>query len=186
MATHKESRSRLVSGCGTILKTDRLKGGYELVKRKRTAKETTSATGKKRQATKKAQMTASAPVSAPVSAPKKGGGRPKGSKNKPKTTTMMSAPAKTSKTRKSKVNAFFQAKANAIKSGAKSFVYGGQKYVATKTKTGMTIFKKAGKNTAMKNTTVMTTSTAPKSKVGRPKGSKNKPKMARRAKKTMA
>jgi len=186
MATHKESRSRLVSGCGTILKTDRLTGGYKLVKRKRTAKESTPATGKKRGRPAKAKMTASAPVSAPVSAPKKGGGRPKGSKNKPKTTMMMSAPAKTSKTRKSKVNAFFQAKANAIKSGAKSFVYGGQKYVATKTKTGMTIFKKAGKNTAMKNTTVMTTSTAPTSKVGRPKGSKNKPKMARRAKKTMA
>ncbi len=174
MAKHTTSRSRLISGCGTILKTDRLKGGYELVKRKRTAKESTPPTS---------------------TAPRKGGGRPKGSKNKPKTTMMMSAPAKTSKTRKSKVNAFFQAKSNAIKSGAKSFVYGGQKYVATKTKTGMTIFKKAGKNTAMKNTTVMTTSTAPRKGGGRPKGSKNKPKTTtmsapaktkRRATKTMA
>jgi len=159
MAKHTTSRSRLVNGCGTILKTDRLTGGYKLVKRKRTAKASTSAS-----------------ASASASVPKKGGGRPLGSKNKPKTTTMVSAPAKTRKTRKAKVNAFFQAKANAIKSGAKSFVYGGTRYVSAKTKTGMTIFKKAGKNTAMKNAPASAPASAPKKGGGRPLGSKNKPK----------
>jgi hypothetical protein len=154
----------LVSGCGTILKTDRLTGGYKLVKRKRTAKGSTPAP---------------ASASASASVPKKGGGRPLGSKNKPKTKTMVSAPAKTRKTRKTKkakVNAFFQAKANAIKSGAKSFVYGGTRYVSAKTKTGMTIFKKAGKNTAMKNALASAPASAPKKGGGRPLGSKNKPK----------
>jgi len=189
---HSTDRSRLVDGCGTILVTDRLTGGYKLVKRKRGAKSTSSA------------MT---------TATKGKAGRPKGSKNKSKASApaMSSAPAKTSKTRKPKVNAFFQAKANAMKSGAKSFVYGGQKYVATKTKTGMTIFKKAGKGTAMKTAPVMTTApkrgkgrprkmteevivvtttaTAPKGKAGRPKGSTNKssaPQKARRVSKKMA
>jgi hypothetical protein len=135
MAKHTESRSRLVKGCGTILKTDRLTGGYKLVKRKREAKSTTSATGSKQSspAKVKAEKVKMASVS---------------------------TPAKTSKKGKSKVNTFLKAKSKAIKSGAKSFEYGGQKYVATKTKTGMTIFKKAGKNTAKKSTTVMTTSTA--------------------------
>ena len=102
MAKHTTSRSRLVSGCGTILKTDRLEGGYKLVKRKRKAKGTTSATGKKRGRPAKAKMTASAPVSAPakrrgrpakakmtasapVMATKRKAGRPKGSTNKRKT-----------------------------------------------------------------------------------------------------
>jgi hypothetical protein len=80
-----------------------------------------------------------------------------------------------------------------MKSGAKSFVYGGQKYVATKTKTGMTIFKKAGRGSAMKTASTMTTApamtTAPKGKIGRPLGSKNKssaPQKARRVSKKMA
>ncbi len=167
---HSTDRSRLVDGCGTILVSDRLTGGYKLVKRKRGAKATTTAT--------KGKV-----------------GRPKGSKNKPKATApvMTSAPAKKPRTNKPKVNAFFQAKANAMKSGAKSFVYGGQKYVATKTKTGMTIFKKAGRGSAMKTASTMTTApamtTAPKGKIGRPLGSKNKssaPQKARRVSKKMA
>ena len=166
---HSTDRSRLVDGCGTILVTDRLTGGYKLVKRKRGAKATTTAPKGKR-------------------------GRPKGSKNKSKATApvMTSAPAKKPRTKKPKLNAFFQAKANAMKSGAKSFVYEGKKYVATKTKTGMTIFKKAGRGTSMKTTSVMTTApamtTAPKGKRGRPKGSTNKssaPQKARRVSKKM-
>jgi len=170
---HSTDRSRLVDGCGTILVTDRLTGGYKLVKRKRGAKSTSSA------------MT---------TASKGKRGRPKGSKNKSKVTApvMTSAPAKKPRTKKPKLNAFFQAKANAMKSGAKSFVYEGKKYVATKTKTGMTIFKKAGRGTSMKTTSVMTTApamtTAPKGKRGRPKGSTNKssaPQKARRVSKKM-
>ena len=80
MAKHTTSRSRLVSGCGTILKTDRLTGGYKLVKRKRTAKATTSATGKKRGRPTKVKMMASVPM-----ATKGKAGRPKGSTNKRKT-----------------------------------------------------------------------------------------------------
>jgi len=43
---------------------------------------------------------------------------------------------------KRKMNAFMQAKEKARKSGAKSFSYKGSTYVASKTKTGMTIYKK--------------------------------------------
>ena len=103
MAKHTTSRSRLVSGCGTILKTDRLEGGYKLVKRKRTAKASTPAGKKRGRPAKvkveevvmvsvpapakrrgrpaKAKMTASAPVMAT----KRKAGRPKGSTNKRKT-----------------------------------------------------------------------------------------------------
>ena len=45
MATRKKAsanRTTLVEGCGTILKTNRLKGGYKLTKRKRVAGATTS------------------------------------------------------------------------------------------------------------------------------------------------
>jgi hypothetical protein len=35
MATTSKNRTTLVDGCGTILKTNRLKGGYKLVKRKK-------------------------------------------------------------------------------------------------------------------------------------------------------
>jgi hypothetical protein len=194
---HSTDRSRLVDGCGTILVSDRLTGGYKLVKRKRGAKATTTATkgkvGRPKGSKNKSKATA------PVMATKGKVGRPKGSKNKSKATApvMSSAPAKTSRKNKPKVNAFFQAKANAMKSGAKSFVYGGQKYVATKTKTGMTIFKKAGRGSAMKTASTMTTApamtTAPvmatKGKAGSPKGSKNKssaPQKARRVSKKMA
>lgn len=53
MATKKKSGSRatLVEGCGTILKTNRLKHGYTLVKRKKvagTTSETVTAPAKRR------------------------------------------------------------------------------------------------------------------------------------------
>jgi hypothetical protein len=86
MATHKESRSRLVSGCGTILKTDRLTGGYKLVKRKNKAKGTTSATGKKRGNPTKVKVEEVVMVTT-TTAPAKKRGRKLGSKNKPKTMT---------------------------------------------------------------------------------------------------
>jgi hypothetical protein len=189
---HSTDRSRLVDGCGTILVTDRLTGGYKLVKRKRGAKSTSSAmtTASKGKAGRPKGSKNKSKASAPVMATKRSVGRPRKMTSAP---VMSSAPAKTSRTNKPKVNAFFQAKANAMKSGAKSFVYGGQKYVATKTKTGMTIFKKAGKGTSMKTTSVMTTApamtTAPKGKRGRPKGSTKKssaPQKARRVSKKMA
>ena len=44
---HSTDRSRLVDGCGTILVSDRLTGGYKLVKRKRGAKATTTSTKRK-------------------------------------------------------------------------------------------------------------------------------------------
>jgi len=87
MAKHTTSRSRLVSGCGTILKTDRLTGGYKLVKRKRTAKASTSATGKKRGRPAKAKMTAPVMATAPAKR-----GRP--AKAKMTAPAMATAPAK--------------------------------------------------------------------------------------------
>ena len=70
MANKKSTdRSKLVNGCGTILKSKRLKHGYTLVTRKRGVKTTTSAT---------------APATAPA---KRKAGRPK------KMTTVMSVTA---------------------------------------------------------------------------------------------
>ena len=63
MATISKNRTTLVDGCGTILKTNRLKGGYKLVKRKKS---------KVASAPKKAKVMASA--SAPA---KRKAGRPK-------------------------------------------------------------------------------------------------------------
>ena len=62
MATISKNRTTLVDGCGTILKTNRLKGGYKLVKRKKS---------KVASAPKKAKVMASA--SAPA---KRKAGRP--------------------------------------------------------------------------------------------------------------
>ena len=69
MATKSQNRSTLVSGCGTILKSNRLKGGYKLVKRKRpvgaSATEEGATTTKKRKgrpAKAKSVVTASAPA----------------------------------------------------------------------------------------------------------------------------
>ncbi len=67
MATsRKANRTTLVDGCGTILKSNRLKGGYRLVKRKRALGSTTAtASAPKRKAGRpaKAKMVmTSAPV----------------------------------------------------------------------------------------------------------------------------
>ena len=64
MATTSKNRTTLVDGCGTILKTNRLKGGYKLVKRKKS---------KLASAPKKAKAMASAPATAPL---KRKAGRP--------------------------------------------------------------------------------------------------------------
>jgi hypothetical protein len=68
------SRSKLVEGCGTILKENRLKGGYKLVKRKKeigasasaSASAPATAPAKRRGRPAKAKMTASAPATAPA------------------------------------------------------------------------------------------------------------------------
>lgn len=67
MATsRKANRTTLVDGCGTILKTKRLEGGYKLVKRKRAIGSTTAtASAPKRKAGRPAKMRmATAPVRA--------------------------------------------------------------------------------------------------------------------------
>ena len=64
MATTSKNRTTLVDGCGTILKTNRLKGGYKLVKRKKS---------KLASAPKKAMVMASASATAPA---KRKAGRP--------------------------------------------------------------------------------------------------------------
>lgn len=64
MATISKNRTTLVDGCGTILKTNRLKGGYKLVKRKKS---------KVASAPKKAKVMASASATAPA---KRKAGRP--------------------------------------------------------------------------------------------------------------
>lgn len=51
MATRTKTnanRTTLVDGCGTILKTNRLSGGYKLVKRKRTEDKKATAPAKRR------------------------------------------------------------------------------------------------------------------------------------------
>ena len=131
MAKHTTSRSRLVSGCGTILKTDRLTGGYKLVKRKRTAKASTPATGKKRGRPAKVKVEEVVMVSVP--APAKRRGRP--AKAKMTASATVSAPA-----------------------------------------------KKRGRPTKVKM--MASVPMATKGKAGRPKGSTNKRKTKRRAKKT--
>jgi hypothetical protein len=88
MATKSANKKTLIDGCGNILKNNRLKGGYKLVKRKKaigaTAEsEKESAPKKKAGRPKKAKMVASAPATAP----KKKAGRPKKAK------MMASAPA---------------------------------------------------------------------------------------------
>jgi hypothetical protein len=78
-------RSNLVNGCGTILKSKRLKHGYTLVTRKRGVKTTTSATAPtKRKAGRPKKMTTVMSVTAPM---KRKAGRPK------KMTTVMSVTA---------------------------------------------------------------------------------------------
>jgi len=86
MANKKSTdRSKLVNGCGTILKSKRLKHGYTLVTRKRGVKTTTSATAPaKRKAGRPKKMTTVMSATAPM---KRKAGRPK------KMTTVMSVTA---------------------------------------------------------------------------------------------
>ena len=65
MATTSKNRTTLVDGCGTILKTNRLKGGYKLVKRKKS---------KVASVPKKAKAMVMASATAPA---KRKAGRPK-------------------------------------------------------------------------------------------------------------
>ena len=76
MANKKSTdRSKLVNGCGTILKSKRLKHGYTLVTRKRGVKTTTSATAPaKRKAGRPKKMTTVMSATAPM---KRKAGRPK-------------------------------------------------------------------------------------------------------------
>ena len=70
---HTADRTTLVDGCGTILKTNRLKGGYRLVKRKAGTKSSATATAT---APIKRGRKAKATAPAMVSAPAKKRGRP--------------------------------------------------------------------------------------------------------------
>ena len=80
MATsRKANRTTLVDGCGTILKSNRLKGGYRLVKRKRSIGSTTAtASAPKRKAGRpaKAKMVATITEKVVMTAPKRKAGRP--------------------------------------------------------------------------------------------------------------
>ena len=80
MATsRKANRTTLVDGCGTILKTKRLEGGYKLVKRKRAIGSTTAtASAPKRKAGRpaKAKMVATITEKVVMTAPKRKAGRP--------------------------------------------------------------------------------------------------------------
>ena len=67
---HTANRTTLVDGCGTILKTNRLSGGYKLVKRKRVAGAKATTPAKRRGRPAKVKMVAS------VTAPAKRRGRP--------------------------------------------------------------------------------------------------------------
>jgi|688.fasta_scaffold280212_2 hypothetical protein len=93
MATkHSENRKELVEGCGTILKKSRLKGGYRLVKRKKSIGESTVSAPAKKRGRKKGSVVAKAKVVASVSAPAKKRGRP--AKAKVVASAPVSAPAK--------------------------------------------------------------------------------------------
>ena len=102
MATRTKSTSRttLVNGCGTILKTNRLKHGYTLVKRKRAVGTATATTPAKTRKTRKKTTTTPKAVTTitekvVMTAPaKRGAGRPKGSGKKVVATTTITAPAK--------------------------------------------------------------------------------------------
>jgi len=89
MATRKtesSNRTTLIDGCGTIVKTNRVKGGYRLVKRKKVVGASASTTTAKPKKRKTAKATAPAMVSAPA----KRRGRPA----KATTSVMITAPAK--------------------------------------------------------------------------------------------
>jgi histone H1/5 len=91
MAIRKRKSSdtnKLVDGCGTILKNNRLKGGYKLVKRKKKLGKTVSTTTAQPKKRRGRPAKATAPVM--VSAPAKRRGRPA----KATAPVMVSAPAK--------------------------------------------------------------------------------------------
>jgi hypothetical protein len=91
MAIRKRKSSdtnKLVDGCGTILKNNRLKGGYKLVKRKKKLGKTVSTTTAQPKKRRGRPAKATAPVM--VSAPAKRRGRPA----KATTSVMITAPAK--------------------------------------------------------------------------------------------
>jgi hypothetical protein len=92
MATRTKTnanRTTLVDGCGTILKTNRLSGGYKLVKRKRVAGAKATTPAKRRGRPAKAKMVAS--VIAPA---KRKAGRPKKAVTTITEKVVMTAPAK--------------------------------------------------------------------------------------------
>ena len=93
MATSKSikaNRTTLVDGCGTILKDNRLRGGYQLVKRKRVKSATAPATAP----AKRRGRPAKAKSVAPVTATAKRRGR------KPSTTAKAMKPSVKATTRK--------------------------------------------------------------------------------------
>jgi hypothetical protein len=93
MATKKSiktNRTTLVDGCGTILKVNRLRGGYQLVKRKRVKSDTPTATAP----AKRRGRPAKAKSVAPVMAMAKRRGRPAKAKVVITEEVVMTAPAK--------------------------------------------------------------------------------------------
>jgi hypothetical protein len=70
----KANRTKLVDGCGTILKENRLRGGYQLVKRKKVKSATTTAPAKRRGRPAKAKVVMTEEVV--ITAPAKRRGRP--------------------------------------------------------------------------------------------------------------
>ena len=168
MATTNKNRTTLVNGCGTILKTNRLKGGYKLVKRKNVAGASTSAKTKAViKTTEKVVLTA--PVKGKVGRPKKEKvivtttttatapvkgkvGRPTKAKVVTTATATIKTKAKATSKGKGK-NEYFDKMNKARKEGASSFEYKGKTYVASKTKTGIVVYKAKG--------TATTTTTAP-------------------------
>jgi hypothetical protein len=89
---HSTDRSRLVDGCGNILVTDRLTGGYKLVKRKRGAKATTTST--KRKAGRPKGSKNKSKATAPVMATKRSVGRPRKMREEVIVVTTTTAPTK--------------------------------------------------------------------------------------------
>ena len=98
---HTENRKQLVKGCGTILKSNRLEGGYKLVKRKRPigeSAESVTAPAKRRGRPAKAKVTASAKMTAPA---KRRGRKTAPAKMKASVKRVATAPAKRRGRRKS-------------------------------------------------------------------------------------
>ena len=164
MATTNKNRTTLVNGCGTILKENRLKGGYKLVKRKRVKGDSASAKTKEVvKTTEKVVLTA--PVKGKVgrptkekvivttttaTAPVKGKvGRPTKAKVVTTATATIKTKAKAKSTPKAKgKNEYFDKMNKARKEGASSFEYKGKTFVASKTKTGVVVYKSKASATA--------------------------------------